>query len=106
MLSVADPQSLLVEKTATEEKLALTEYELRLAQEDITRLKQELEKATESASSNAKGYFCDSQNCIATYVHDVQQLLRILNISFLYLYLHASSDMQLSCPRSTVFNDH
>uniref|UniRef100_A0A7N0UIP3 HEAT repeat-containing protein n=1 Tax=Kalanchoe fedtschenkoi TaxID=63787 RepID=A0A7N0UIP3_KALFE len=48
-LRVADPQSLLEEKTATEEKLALTEYELRLAQEDITRLKVDLQKAIESA---------------------------------------------------------
>ncbi|KAG8659746.1 RAB11-binding protein RELCH homolog isoform X2 [Manihot esculenta] len=43
-LRVADPQNLLEEKEAIEEKLALSEYELRLAQEDISKLKTELEK--------------------------------------------------------------
>ncbi|KAJ8761345.1 hypothetical protein K2173_001401 [Erythroxylum novogranatense] len=47
-LRVADPQSLLEEKDAIQEKLTLTEYELRLAQEDISRLKDELEKKTDS----------------------------------------------------------
>ncbi|KAL5745067.1 hypothetical protein ACOSP7_026213 [Xanthoceras sorbifolium] len=46
-LRVADPQSLLEEKEALEEKLAISEYELRLAQEDITKLKTELQKITE-----------------------------------------------------------
>ncbi|KAL9671899.1 hypothetical protein QQ045_009472 [Rhodiola kirilowii] len=52
-LRVADPQSLLEEKIVTKEKLALTEYELRLAQEDITRLKLDLQKVTESARIDA-----------------------------------------------------
>ncbi|KAK9272038.1 hypothetical protein L1049_002407 [Liquidambar formosana] len=47
-LRVADPQSLLEEKEAVEEKLAISEYELRLAQEDILKLKTELQKKTES----------------------------------------------------------
>ncbi|CAN7067984.1 unnamed protein product [Brassica rapa subsp. trilocularis] len=38
---VADAQSLLEEKEALSEKLAIREYEFRLAQEDITRLKTE-----------------------------------------------------------------
>ncbi|XP_027077488.1 uncharacterized protein [Coffea arabica] len=42
-LRVADPQSLLDEKEALEEKLALSQYELRLAQEDVLKLKTELE---------------------------------------------------------------
>lgn len=46
-LRVADPQSLLEEKQALQEKLALCEYELRLAQEDISKLKEELQKKTE-----------------------------------------------------------
>ncbi|CAI0451414.1 unnamed protein product [Linum tenue] len=46
-LRVADPQSLLEEKEATQEKLALSEYELRLAQEDISKLKSELQKRVE-----------------------------------------------------------
>nr|XP_015880041.2 RAB11-binding protein RELCH [Ziziphus jujuba var. spinosa] len=47
-LRVADPQSLLEEKEAVEEKLAISEYELRLAQEDILKLKTELQKKTGS----------------------------------------------------------
>lgn len=44
MKAVVDPQNLLEEKDALAEKLALNEYELRLAQEDISKLKTELEK--------------------------------------------------------------
>ncbi|KAL6125678.1 hypothetical protein ACLB2K_073733 [Fragaria x ananassa] len=47
-LRVADPQTLLQEKEAVEEKLAITEYELRLAQEDISKFKTELQKQAES----------------------------------------------------------
>ncbi|KAE8703865.1 histone-lysine N-methyltransferase, H3 lysine-9 specific SUVH1-like [Hibiscus syriacus] len=43
-LRVLDPQSLLEEKEAIEEKLALSDYELRLAQEDIEKLKTELQR--------------------------------------------------------------
>ncbi|KAL2457553.1 HEAT repeat-containing protein [Forsythia ovata] len=45
-LRVADPQSLLEEKESLEEKLAISEYELRLAQEDILKLKTETRKKT------------------------------------------------------------
>ncbi|KAL5571309.1 hypothetical protein UlMin_020906, partial [Ulmus minor] len=48
-LRVADPQSLLEEKEAVVEKLAISEYELRLAKEDILKLKSELQKKTESS---------------------------------------------------------
>ncbi|PHU27172.1 hypothetical protein BC332_05504 [Capsicum chinense] len=47
-LRVADPQSLLEEKEALEEKLALCEYEFRLAQEDIVLLKTELQKKSQT----------------------------------------------------------
>ncbi|KAI9085546.1 hypothetical protein K1719_032389 [Acacia pycnantha] len=47
-LRVADPQSLLEEKEAAEEKLAISDYELRLAQEDILRVKSELQKKTDN----------------------------------------------------------
>ena len=50
--AVADPQSLLEEKEALQEKLALSEYELRLAQEDILKLRTELQKKTESPPIN------------------------------------------------------
>ncbi|KAK6255756.1 hypothetical protein SCA6_017061 [Theobroma cacao] len=60
-LRVVDPQSLLEEKEAIEEKLALSDYELRLAQEDIMKLKTELQrkadlpqdKLSESSASNS-----------------------------------------------------
>ncbi|WCJ25320.1 HEAT repeat-containing protein [Euphorbia peplus] len=41
-LRVADPQTLLEEKEGLEEKLALTEYDLRLAQEDLSKLQMEV----------------------------------------------------------------
>ncbi|KAM0962630.1 hypothetical protein ACFX13_022148 [Malus domestica] len=48
-LRVADPQCLLEEKeTVEEKKLAISEYELHLAQEDISKLKVELQKKAES----------------------------------------------------------
>ncbi|XP_071710205.1 uncharacterized protein [Rutidosis leptorrhynchoides] len=46
-LRVADPQSLLEEKEALEEKLAIRDYENRLAQEDILKFKTELQKKSE-----------------------------------------------------------
>lgn len=55
-LRVLDPQSLLKEKEALDEKVAITEYELRLAQEDIMKLKTELEKrAVASACEDLDG---------------------------------------------------
>ncbi|XP_078153215.1 HEAT repeat-containing protein isoform X2 [Carex rostrata] len=52
---VADPQTLLEEKISTEAKLALAEYDLRLAQEDVARLTSELQKQKESSSQEANG---------------------------------------------------
>ncbi|XP_021296413.1 lisH domain and HEAT repeat-containing protein KIAA1468 [Herrania umbratica] len=60
-LRVVDPQSLLEEKEAIEEKLAVSDYELRLALEDIMKLKTELQrkadlpqdKLSESSASNS-----------------------------------------------------
>ncbi|CAL4956424.1 unnamed protein product [Urochloa decumbens] len=46
----ADPQCLLEEKIAAQEKLALAEYDLRLAKEDLSQLKLELQKQKESSS--------------------------------------------------------
>ncbi|XP_026386971.1 RAB11-binding protein RELCH homolog [Papaver somniferum] len=54
-LRVADPQSLLEEKETVEERLAISEYDLRLAQEDILRLKEELEKRREPSSGESNG---------------------------------------------------
>lgn len=55
--AVADPQSLLEEKEAIEEKLAISEYELRLAQEDILKYKAELQKKTEIPLDELSGNF-------------------------------------------------
>ncbi|CAA2980874.1 lisH domain and HEAT repeat-containing KIAA1468 homolog [Olea europaea subsp. europaea] len=46
-LRVADPQSLLEEKESLEEKLAISEYELRLAREDLLKLRTETQKKIE-----------------------------------------------------------
>ncbi|EXC20527.1 LisH domain and HEAT repeat-containing protein KIAA1468-like protein [Morus notabilis] len=63
-LRVADPQSLLEEKEGLEEKLALSEYELRLAQEDILKLRTELQKKNESPINDLRGEPVDvSINC-------------------------------------------
>lgn len=45
--AVADPQALMEEKQALQEKVSLCEYELRLAQEDVSKLKEELQKKAE-----------------------------------------------------------
>ncbi|KAH9311798.1 hypothetical protein KI387_026833, partial [Taxus chinensis] len=46
-----DPQSLLEEKEAADEKAAISEYELRLAREDIMKLKTELEKKASASTT-------------------------------------------------------
>ncbi|XP_047954167.1 RAB11-binding protein RELCH [Salvia hispanica] len=53
-LRVADPQSLFEEKESLEEKLAVREYELRLAQEDIVNLKTELLKKAETTLDESR----------------------------------------------------
>nr|CAB3502343.1 unnamed protein product [Digitaria exilis] len=50
-----DPQSLLEEKIAAQEKLALAEYDLRLAKEDLSQLKLELQKKKESSPEDSNG---------------------------------------------------
>jgi len=54
-LTGADPQSLLEEKVAAQERLALAEYDLRLAKEDLSQLKLELRKQKESSSEDSNG---------------------------------------------------
>ncbi|KAM6567234.1 hypothetical protein CsatA_026362 [Cannabis sativa] len=54
-LRVADPQSLLEEKDVLVEKLAISEYELRLAQEDILKLKSELQKKNDFPKNDLNG---------------------------------------------------
>ncbi|PWA58347.1 HEAT repeat-containing protein [Artemisia annua] len=77
-LRVADPQSLLEEKEALEEKLAIRDYENRLAQEDILKLKTELQKKSEARldeSSDAKAKNgSDVQKSRETTVSDLGSL--------------------------------
>ncbi|XP_023550500.1 lisH domain and HEAT repeat-containing protein KIAA1468 [Cucurbita pepo subsp. pepo] len=68
-LRVADPQSLLEEKEAVEEKLAISEYELRLAQEDISKLKIELQKKNEAHSVELSDSKADSTKRIRQEIH-------------------------------------
>ncbi|OQU86904.1 hypothetical protein SORBI_3003G171400 [Sorghum bicolor] len=51
----ADPQILLQEKIAAEEKLALVEYDLRLAKEDLSQFKLDLQKQKESSPDDSNG---------------------------------------------------
>ncbi|XP_074581900.1 uncharacterized protein LOC141838350 isoform X1 [Curcuma longa] len=55
----ADPQSMLEEKVMVEEKLAVTEYELRLAQEDLSRLKEEFAKQKQFSRDEFSGSTSD-----------------------------------------------
>ncbi|KAL0431339.1 UNVERIFIED_CONTAM: RAB11-binding protein RELCH [Sesamum radiatum] len=50
--STAEPQSILDEKESVEKKLAVSEYELRVAQEDILKLKDELLKKFDSKDTS------------------------------------------------------
>lgn len=59
---VADPQSLLEEKEALEEKLAIRDYENRLAQEDILKLKTELQKKSEAKQDEPSGKMLNSSS--------------------------------------------
>ncbi|KAL3527015.1 hypothetical protein ACH5RR_011671 [Cinchona calisaya] len=59
-LRVADPQSLLEEKDALEEKLAFSVYELHLAQEDVLKLKAELENKSKATLSGTSGTNVDA----------------------------------------------
>lgn len=48
---------MLEEKEALSEKLAISEYEFRLAQEDITRLKTEGQKRSDCSIDKLKGIY-------------------------------------------------
>uniref|UniRef100_A0A5B6Z3N2 LisH domain and HEAT repeat-containing protein KIAA1468 n=1 Tax=Davidia involucrata TaxID=16924 RepID=A0A5B6Z3N2_DAVIN len=77
-LRVADPQSLLEEKEALEEKLAISDYELRLAQEDILKLNTDLEKKNESSPNELNGL---NANASANHGPNSQQRKRDTSFS-------------------------
>lgn len=76
-LRVADPQSLFEEKEAATEKLAISDYELRLAQEDISKLKSELQKKTENSNEQSATQLSGDVS-----VNDGQQIQQQKNTSF------------------------
>ncbi|XP_058737574.1 uncharacterized protein LOC131609798 [Vicia villosa] len=76
-LRVADPQTLLEEKEAAVEKLAISDYELRLALEDISKLKSELQKKTEKIHELSATQFSGDAS-----VNDGQQVHQQNNTSF------------------------
>lgn len=76
-LRVADPQSLFEEKEVATEKLAISDYELRLAQEDISKLKSELQKKTENSNEQSATQLSGDVS-----VNDGQQIQQQKNTSF------------------------
>ena len=50
-LIVANPQRVVEERDAAEEKATILEYELRLAKDDINRLQEKLERHTSAIST-------------------------------------------------------
>lgn len=63
---MADAQTLLEEKEAAVEKLAISDYELRLAQEDILKLKSELQKKAENLNE-LNGIFLVFQDILIVF---------------------------------------
>ncbi|KAL0450031.1 UNVERIFIED_CONTAM: RAB11-binding protein RELCH [Sesamum latifolium] len=78
MPSSTRPQTLLEEKESLEEKLAVREYELRLAQEDILSLKAEVLKKTESNLDESRG---SHANTTANNGPIVQPIIRDISFS-------------------------
>lgn len=85
--AVADPQTLLEEKEAAEEKLAISDYELRLAQEDILKLKSELQKKAENLNE-VNGIFLVSRYFNLAIFHVFCVIDFPFNVThFLHLYV-------------------
>ncbi|XP_059063334.1 uncharacterized protein LOC131856088 isoform X4 [Cryptomeria japonica] len=80
-LRLLDPQSLLEEKEAADEKAAITQYELRLAQEDIMKLKIELEKRVAAFSTGDLDVSGESHGLLRTERLSCQQLEQKNNFS-------------------------
>ncbi|KAL3630359.1 hypothetical protein CASFOL_023343 [Castilleja foliolosa] len=79
-LRVADPQSLFEEKESLEEKLAVSEYELRLAHEDIDNLKAELLKKTETNLDESSGLNANSTTNNGQIVQPVKRDVSFLDL--------------------------
>ncbi|KAG9130910.1 hypothetical protein Leryth_006691 [Lithospermum erythrorhizon] len=72
-VDLADPQSLLEEKLSLEEKLALAEYELRLSQEDVVKLKSDLQKKSVTTVDDSKG---SNEDASVSHESESQQMKR------------------------------
>jgi hypothetical protein len=70
LLTGADPQSLLEEKIAAQEKLVLAEYDLRLAKEDLSQLKLELQKQKEFSPEDSNGMRVWGLEILDNLIHD------------------------------------
>ncbi|KAK2986773.1 hypothetical protein RJ640_010998 [Escallonia rubra] len=92
-LRVADPQSLLEDKEALEEKLAISDYELRLAQEDILKLKTEVQKKIEATVDQLNGTNTDAS---ANDGPDIQQRKRVTSSDLGHLKDHERRDLNCS----------
>ncbi|KAK6125431.1 hypothetical protein DH2020_040825 [Rehmannia glutinosa] len=79
-LRVADPQSLFEEKESMEEKLAVREYELRIAQEDILNLKEELLKKTETNLDESSGPNANSTRDNGPIVQPIKRDVSFLDL--------------------------
>jgi hypothetical protein len=82
---VADPQSLLEEKEAAVEKLAISDYELRLAQEDISKLKSELQKKTENLNDISGNFLQDNVTSVSFIFYVLCFVFNVLQ--FLHNYV-------------------
>lgn len=85
---MADPQSLLVEKEAAEEKLAISDYELRLAQEDISKLKTELQKKTENLNELSGIFFSGHFDLCSTFYISCHTVFTELSIVILMTFTY------------------
>ncbi|KAK6151016.1 hypothetical protein DH2020_015948 [Rehmannia glutinosa] len=79
-LRVADPQSLFEEKESMEEKLAVREYELQIAQEDILNLKEELLKKTETNLDESSGPNANSTRDNGPIVQPIKRDVSFLDL--------------------------
>ncbi|XP_059063332.1 uncharacterized protein LOC131856088 isoform X2 [Cryptomeria japonica] len=96
-LRLLDPQSLLEEKEAADEKAAITQYELRLAQEDIMKLKIELEKRVAAFST---GDLDVSQKAAR---HTIVPVCKQPSYALCNSYTSASQDSKHTATHDSVF---
>lgn len=111
-LTGADPQILLEEKIAAQEKLALSEYDLRLAKEDLSQLKLELQKHKESSPDDSNGLYC--LEIMGNVMNDIAVCCIVLNENNWFSYQFSGLSLSvfliilllLECDTSAGSNSH